>query len=92
MNNDGVVGRSALDLEYAPNCVSVQRAGSQPIHGLRRQRHHLSRAQECSRPLHGGLEQLRRVRRQNFGDNGRPLFHGTNVPVTSAPATDRSAV
>ena len=90
MNNDGVVRRPALDFENAPNRLSVQRAGSQPIYGLRWQRDHLSGAQQFRRPLHRGLEQLRRVRRQNFGDDRRLLVHGRNLPANPAKAREKA--
>ena len=67
----------------------VQRVGGQAIDGLGRQRHHLARAQQFRRPPHGGLEQLRRVRRQNFGEASQLLFHRTNLPATAPNAREK---
>ena len=72
MDDDGIVRRTALDLENFCDGLFVQRVGGEAINRFRRQRDDFARAQQFRRAEDGFLKKLRRVRGQSFG--GHALF------------------
>ena len=67
VDDDGIVRRAALDLENLGDGLFIQRVGGEAIDRFRRQRGDFASAQQIRRAADGGLEQLRRVRGQDFG-------------------------
>ena len=74
MDDNGVVRRAAFDFKNPPDRARVERIGRQTIDRFGRQRDQFAGPEQFRRARHGGVEQRRRVGRQDlrfgFGRSG----------------------